>query len=65
VIRLLKRLFGYCDHCQRWFQFPIKRSMHTAYADHERNFIVTCGECILDINDYWDERWREYWSGCL
>jgi hypothetical protein len=60
---LLRRLFGYCTMCGRWFVWPKRRHQGTAYADKERNWIVACKRCHAFLQDYWNEQWREYYGG--
>ncbi len=38
----------------------------TQYANSESNVApVLCDGCAKEYNDYWDEMWGEYYSGCL
>lgn len=48
------------------FQYKVKRfRMNTAYVKDEANYCNGCSECQKEINEYWDERWKEYYSDCL
>jgi hypothetical protein len=41
-------------------------SCRTQYANSESNVSpVLCEDCAKAYNDYWDEMWNEYYSGCL
>ena len=43
--------------------FGIKHRQNTRYEDNQSNFRCLCAAC-QDVNDtYWDEMWREYYSG--
>jgi len=39
--------------------------MNTAYEDDEANFNTTCEECYELRQEYWAERWQEYYRGCM
>lgn len=41
-----------------------RRHQNTAYADDERNYIFTCSNCLDIINEYWNERWQDYYGMC-
>jgi hypothetical protein len=38
---------------------------YTAYVDEIQNWIIACEPCSEQINEYWKERWAEYYAGCL
>ena len=42
-----------------------KRRQNTAYYNDEENFAILCPDCQKDADEYWQERWDEYYSGCL
>jgi len=63
--RLLRKMLGYCGNCRRYFVYPKRRRMSTAYVDKESNYCEVCLDCYEDIEEYWKERWEEYWSGRL
>lgn len=54
-----------CDHCHVSNETVARRRQHTAYNEDELNFRTYCEECQKVANEYWDERWQEYWSGRL
>lgn len=59
---LINLLFGKCEVCGRWFQYPKRRRMSTMYHNEEDNYCTTCSECYDCIEEIWNERWREYYS---
>lgn len=65
ILDLIHFLFGYCGMCRQWFVYPKRRRMNTQYADDEANYITVCAVCFEEIEEYWQERWDEYWSGRL
>jgi hypothetical protein len=38
---------------------------HTFYANEESNWVTLCEECKKENNEYWAERWSEYYSQCM
>jgi hypothetical protein len=63
--QLVYRIFGKCEMCGRWFQYPKQRRMNTAYHNEEDNYIDVCLDCYAEIESYWEERWNEYYSSRL
>lgn len=44
---------------------PRKR-LNTAYLNDECNWqAYACPLCSMEIDDYWTERWQEYYRGLL
>lgn len=39
-----------------------RRRQDTAYADEELNYVTLCAEHHAENDEYWAERWDEYWS---
>lgn len=37
----------------------------TAYANDASNYAWACDPCQKDLNEYWDEMWRDYYAGVL
>jgi len=35
----------------------------TQYDDERQNWVCMCDECRDENDYYWDEKWREYYSG--
>lgn len=65
MIKLIHRLFGYCEMCKRWFAYPKRRRMNTGYENEESNYCDVCEECYKEIESYWQERWDDYYSEIL
>ncbi|MBZ9622981.1 hypothetical protein G9F71_008945 [Clostridium sp. FP2] len=59
-MKLFKKIFGYCYHCERWFVYPKRRRMSTAYEHDESNFCTECEECFERTEEYWEDMWDEY-----
>lgn len=64
-MNLIKKIFGYCYMCDRWFVYPKRRHMNTMYEDEESNYIKVCRDCFKEVQNYWQERWDEYNAGRL
>lgn len=43
----------------------VRRRQNTQYTQEESNWVTCCEECFAEIEDYWAERWAEYWNGRL
>ena len=56
---------GICPCCNRQVNTLAKRLMNTQYANPEDNYIYSCKECWEKSEDYWKERWEEYYNGCM
>ena len=54
-----------CQGCKKTYPNVEKRRQLTAYVNDKLNFAVLCDECQKEANEYWQERWDEYYSGCL
>lgn len=37
----------------------------TDYFDDKLNFVILCPKCEEENDEYWRERWDEYYQGCL
>ena len=53
---------GYSGIC---FNKGKRRRQNTAYVDDELNYVFACDKCFEEIQEYWKERWSEYWSMVL
>lgn len=42
-----------------------KRRQNTAYVEDEKNWVVMCDSCFEENEAYWQERWEEYYTGCM
>ena len=49
-------------HEQPCFKLGKRSRQFTAYANDEANYVFVCKDCLDTINDYWQERWDEYYS---
>lgn len=58
-MRFIKKIFGYCYGCGRWFKYPKRRRMNTMFEKEESNYEYTCLECHEEHEEYWQERWDE------
>jgi hypothetical protein len=43
----------------------VRQRQNTAYVDDEYNWVTLCPECMKENREYWDERWADYYSGCM
>ncbi len=52
-----------CDRCG---ESPAKRQrQNTAYHVDSMNWATLCPKCQTEADEYWRERWDEYYSNCL
>jgi len=42
-----------------------RRRQNSAYVDDNKNFATLCDDCQEDANEYWQERWNDYYSMIL
>jgi hypothetical protein len=54
-----------CPCCLRHSITVGRRSTRTAYYDESMNWETSCIDCYEEHDDYWLERWQEYYAGCL
>lgn len=52
-----------CQHCGN--DGGTRQRQLTAYADDERNWATLCPECQEEANEYWKERWDDYYRELL
>ena len=50
---------GVCGPC---FRRGRLRRQNTRYVDESRNWVFLCDKCAYINNEYWLERWQEYYS---
>ena len=63
---------GECEHCKRkgiklnwvYSNTAYHWDKDTSTEDPNRPHYY-CEECALEDAEYWEERWREYYSGCM
>lgn len=61
LIKIFNKLFGYCHCCKRYFKYPIRRELNTAYEEDEMNWIYTCKECYKEAITHYEEMWLDYY----
>lgn len=54
-----------CPCCGTVSDTVERRRMNTAYADEESNYLTSCLACFEMSEDYWRERWADYYGGLL
>jgi hypothetical protein len=54
-----------CEKCGEFSRKVKRRHQNTRYVDDESNYVTVCDQCFEEIEEYWKERWAEYYSGCL
>lgn len=42
-----------------------RRRMNTSYVNEDSNYETCCLECHDGHEEYWRERWEEYYAGCM
>lgn len=50
-----------CPVCDEWVDTLGYRRMNTAYVREEDNWLWSCERCWEESEEYWAERWIEYW----
>lgn len=63
LIKFAKRFFNKCRRCRKYG--AEERRQLTAYIDDRKNFAVLCDECQKEEDEYWQERWNDYYRGLL
>jgi len=54
-----------CPMCKRRSKTVERRRQHTAYVEEERNFVICCEECFIEVQKYWQDMWEDYYSNCM
>jgi len=54
-----------CGHCGEMKPEVKRRRLCTAYVEEESNLVESCFECYIERNDYWIERWMDYYCAAL
>jgi len=47
------------------FRLGKRRRQHTFYVEDELNWVFMCDDCFEENEEYWNERWNEYYSECM
>lgn len=56
--------FGYCYH-HGWGHKVERFHQNTAYVNPEANYVYGCDLCKEESDEYWAERWRDYYSSIM
>lgn len=56
---------SHCPQCKQPARNIGRRRMNTAYQNDNSNFIICCRQCFDEAEEYWAERWADYYSGIL
>jgi len=59
---MFKKILGFCNYCNLWFVYPKTRRTNTAYVEENSNYVYCCRLCYIEICDYYEERWEEYYN---
>lgn len=52
--------------CEKCVEKPgTYRAQMTAYTEDHLNYGTFCEQCQKEVDEYWQERWDEYWKGCM
>lgn len=44
-----KKIFGYCEYCRKYFKYPKRRELNTAYVNEEDNWMCSCKGCYDEV----------------
>lgn len=56
---------GICPGCARFKASIERRRQLSQYHNDESNWLTACQDCNDEADEYWRERWQEYYSGVL
>ena len=54
-----------CQGCEKEGPDVQRRRQNTAYENDESNYATLCDDCQKYADEYWHERWAEYYAGCM
>lgn len=60
IWKMIKKLFGYCPICHRWFKYPAVRRVSTSYENEIDNWWYSCKDCFDEMQGCVKEAWSEY-----
>lgn len=63
VVELRRKVTCRCERCH--INRGHRRRQHTSYVDDKLNWARLCNECQADADEYWKERWDEYYAGLM
>lgn len=52
-----------CEKCGRGNAITYRQ--HTFYQNKDDNYVTLCPICKIENDEYWDEMWKDYYSGCM
>jgi hypothetical protein len=52
-----------CERCGK--EDSEKYRQNTFYENEDDNWVTLCEYCRKENDEYWEEMWREYYSGCM
>lgn len=62
-MKLIKKFFGYCPHCNKYFKYPKRRMTNANYNNKEDNYTFECKECFNRTIEYFANMWDDYNQG--
>ena len=66
ILNLVAIHFNFYTKCNRCKKRGAKRRPQlTQYLDEELNWDCLCESCQEGADEYWQERWDEYYSGLM
>lgn len=54
-----------CHFCDKQSYTVERRRLNTQYVDDASNWLTSCAACYADQEEYYAERWAEYYNGCM
>ena len=54
-----------CQRCGKLRRDVVRYHQRTQYPEEGMNWVTLCPECRAENDAYWDERWDEYYRGCM
>lgn len=51
-----------CPRCSKYSCTITLRRMSTCYEIEHDNYVVCCEVCFKEIEEYWQERWDDYYN---
>ncbi len=61
-------LDGWCQHCRITGRLNVPGRIHrqsTQYEHQLSNYVCLCAPCTKENDAYWEEMWKEYYSGLI
>ena len=54
-----------CPCCKQKSKHIGRRRQNTQYYNDSYNWLISCRPCFKEGEEYWAERWADYYSGLL